>query len=141
MGAERLEDVEVSWHGLAGDRRWAFVREGLARSAFPWLTIRERPDMGHHRAWFLEPGRPDASRTMVRWSRLAAGPARSCGGRGCRRPRRAGLVAAASAVAAAVPSAIGEAGVKGAVERGVEGVVEAAVEHVAEAAATEGVAA
>lgn len=66
MGAEQLEEVEVSWHGLAGDRRWAFVREGLQRSGFPWMTIRERPDMGHHRAWFLEPGRPDASRTLVR---------------------------------------------------------------------------
>ena len=29
MAAERLEDVEVSWHGLAGDRRWAFARDGV----------------------------------------------------------------------------------------------------------------
>ena len=28
MAAERLENVEVSWHGLAGDRRWAFIRDG-----------------------------------------------------------------------------------------------------------------
>ncbi len=66
MSAERLEAVEVSWHGLAGDRRWAFVRDGLPRSGFPWLTIRERPDMGHYRPSFAEPGRPDASRTLVR---------------------------------------------------------------------------
>ncbi len=25
MGAEALDEVEVSWHGLAGDRRWAFM--------------------------------------------------------------------------------------------------------------------
>jgi hypothetical protein len=58
--------VEVSWHGFADDRRWAFVRDGLVRSGFPWLTIRERPDMRHYRPSFLEPGRPDASRTVVR---------------------------------------------------------------------------
>ena len=66
MGAEALDAVDVSWHGLAGDRRWAFVRDGMTRSGFPWLTIRERPDMGHYRPWFVEPDRPDASPTMVR---------------------------------------------------------------------------
>src|SRR5215469_10097858 len=35
MAAEELEAVEVSWHGLAGDRRWAFIRDGQARSGFP----------------------------------------------------------------------------------------------------------
>ena len=45
MAAEPLDEVEVSWHGLAGDRRWAFVRDGIVRSGFPWLTIRERPEM------------------------------------------------------------------------------------------------
>jgi MOSC domain-containing protein len=66
MAAEPLEAVDVSWHGLAGDRRWAFIRDGLVRSGFPWLTIRERPDMGHYRPAFREPGRPDASPTVVR---------------------------------------------------------------------------
>lgn len=66
MGAEALEQVEVSWHGLAGDRRWAFVREGTERSGFPWLTIRERPTMGHYRPSFAEPAKPDASPTLVR---------------------------------------------------------------------------
>ena len=27
MAAESLTGVDVSWHGVAGDRRWAFVRE------------------------------------------------------------------------------------------------------------------
>jgi uncharacterized protein YcbX len=65
MSEEALESVGVSWHGLAGDRRWAFVREGLARSGFPWLTIRERADMGLYRPSFADPGRPDMSRTLV----------------------------------------------------------------------------
>jgi MOSC domain-containing protein len=66
MAAERLDEIEVSWHGLAGDRRWAFVRGGQARSGFPWLTIRELPDMARYRARFAEPDRPDASLTLVR---------------------------------------------------------------------------
>lgn len=66
MAGEPLEEVEASWNGLAGDRRWAFVRGGLERSGFPWLTIRERPTMGHYRPRFAEPGRRDASATLVR---------------------------------------------------------------------------
>lgn len=66
MAAEALEEVDVSWHGLAGDRRWAFVRGGIPRSGFPWMTIRERAEMSHYRPAFLDPSRPDASRTVVR---------------------------------------------------------------------------
>jgi uncharacterized protein len=66
MAAEPLEEVEVSWHGLAGDRRWAFVRDGLTRSGFPWLTIRERADLGHHRPTFADPQDPEGSATLVR---------------------------------------------------------------------------
>jgi len=43
FGAEVLDAVDVSWHGLVGDRRWAFIRDGMTRSGFPWLTIRQRP--------------------------------------------------------------------------------------------------
>jgi uncharacterized protein len=66
MAAEELDAVEVSWHGLAGDRRWAFIRDGQVRSGFPWLTIRERPEMAHYRPRFAEPDRPNASTTLVR---------------------------------------------------------------------------
>ena len=66
MGGEPLHQADVSWHGVAGDRRWAFVRDGLARSGFPWLTMRERSDMGQYRPAFSEPDRPDASATVVR---------------------------------------------------------------------------
>ena len=66
MAAEQLDGVEVSWHGLAGDRRWAFIRDGQVRSGFPWLTIRERADLAHYRPFFAEPDRPDASPALVR---------------------------------------------------------------------------
>jgi uncharacterized protein len=66
MTAEDLDSVEVSWHGLAGDRRWAFIRSGQVRSGFPWLTIRERPELAHYRPRFADPGRPNASPTLVR---------------------------------------------------------------------------
>jgi uncharacterized protein len=66
MAPEELDAVEVSWFGLAGDRRWAFIRDGQVRSGFPWLTIRERPELAHYRPRFAEPERPDASPTLVR---------------------------------------------------------------------------
>jgi uncharacterized protein YcbX len=66
MAGERLDAAEISWHGVAGDRRWAFVRPGLERSNFPWLTIRERPEMAHFRPAFSEPERPEDSPTVVR---------------------------------------------------------------------------
>ncbi|WCB95435.1 hypothetical protein DSM104299_04179 [Baekduia alba] len=65
MAAERLAAADVDWHGLAGDRRWAFVRPGLERSSFPWLTIREKPELAHYRPAFSEPERPEASATVV----------------------------------------------------------------------------
>lgn len=66
MAAEPLDSVEVSWHGFAGDRRWAFIRDGMVRSDFPWLTIRERADLRRHRPVFASPDRPDKSTTVVR---------------------------------------------------------------------------
>ena len=66
MAPEELDGVEVAWHGLAGDRRWAFIRAGQVRSGFPWLTIRQRPELARYRPRFAEPDRPDASQTLVR---------------------------------------------------------------------------
>jgi uncharacterized protein len=66
MAAEALEAAEVGWHGLEGDRRWAFVRDGMARSGFPWLTLRENPRMWCYRPWLADPDRPNAGVTMVR---------------------------------------------------------------------------
>jgi hypothetical protein len=66
MGAEALDAVDVSWFGVAGDRRWAFVRDEATGNDFPWLTIRERNDMNHYLPSFVEPSRPDKSPTVVR---------------------------------------------------------------------------
>lgn len=66
MAAEALAEVDLSWHGFAGDRRWAFIRDGVTQSGFPWLTLRERGDMSHYRPSFVEPARPDKSPTVVR---------------------------------------------------------------------------
>jgi uncharacterized protein len=66
MAAEPLAEVEVSWHGFAGDRRWAFVRDGVPQSGFPWLTLRERPDLNHYLPSLVDPAQPDKSATTVR---------------------------------------------------------------------------
>jgi uncharacterized protein len=44
MRGERLETADVSWHGLQGDRRFAFRRAG-DRSGFPWLTAGKLPEL------------------------------------------------------------------------------------------------
>lgn len=66
MSAEALAEVEVSWHGLAGDRRWAFVRNDAPQSGFPWLTLRERHDMNHYLPSFVDAARPDKSPLNVK---------------------------------------------------------------------------
>src|SRR5579875_2868927 len=65
MAAEDLTEADVSWHGLVGNRRWAFIRPGLERSGFPWLTIRERPEMRRYRPRFEDPSNPNDSKTVV----------------------------------------------------------------------------
>jgi uncharacterized protein YcbX len=65
MASEALDHAEVSWQGVPGDRRWAFVRKGKVTSGFPWLTIRERPEMWRYHPSFVHPDLPDKSRTIV----------------------------------------------------------------------------
>jgi len=66
MGAEALTEVDASWHGFAGDRRWAFIRNDAPRSGFPWFTLRERADMSRYLPSFVEADRPERSTTLVR---------------------------------------------------------------------------
>jgi uncharacterized protein YcbX len=66
MASEALTEADVSWHGIAGDRRWAFIRPHLERSGFPWLTLREVADMGQFTPRFADPAEPDTSPTLVR---------------------------------------------------------------------------
>lgn len=65
MRGESLQEAEVYWHGIRGDRRFAFVRPGLERSDFPWLTIRENPAMWGYVPRLLHPERPDKSDAVV----------------------------------------------------------------------------
>jgi uncharacterized protein len=44
MAGERLEEAQLGWHGLYGDRRMAFRRID-DRSGFPWLTASRLPDL------------------------------------------------------------------------------------------------
>jgi uncharacterized protein YcbX len=66
MAGESLHRAEVSWQGLAGDRRWAFIRPGIPRSGFSWLTIRQQPRMWHYHPTFAKPDDPNRSPTIVR---------------------------------------------------------------------------
>jgi len=65
MAAEPVEDADVSWQGLSGDRRWAFVRPNLAGNGFPWLTLRQRNDLNAYRPHWTRPSHPDASAVTV----------------------------------------------------------------------------
>ena len=66
MAAEPLTEVEIALAGLAGDRRWAFVRSRSRQNGFPWHTIRENPAMCRYVARLIEPARPDKSAIEVR---------------------------------------------------------------------------
>src|SRR5271165_1195479 len=44
MGGERLEEAQLGWHGLEGDRRLAFRRIDN-HSGFPWLSASQLPDL------------------------------------------------------------------------------------------------
>jgi uncharacterized protein YcbX len=66
MAGESLPRAEIAWQGLAGDRRWAFIRPGIPRSGFSWLTIRQQPRLWHYHPTFAEPDDPDRSPTIVR---------------------------------------------------------------------------
>lgn len=66
MAAEPLVEAEVSWFGVAGDRRWAFVRPGVPQSGFPWFTLREHAALRDYHPRFVDATSPDRSRTLVR---------------------------------------------------------------------------
>jgi uncharacterized protein len=44
MAGERLEEANLGWHGIDGDRRLAFRRIN-DRSGFPWLSAGKLPDL------------------------------------------------------------------------------------------------
>lgn len=54
MRGEALQEAHGYWHGLDGDRRYAFVRSDN-RSGFPWLTGRELPQLLQYTPRYTQP--------------------------------------------------------------------------------------
>ncbi len=65
MRGEAISEIDLTWHGFAGDRRFAFVRSDYP-SGFPWLTARQIPAMLTYVACFTDPARPDDSHISVK---------------------------------------------------------------------------
>lgn len=53
MAGERLPSAELGWHGIDGDRRFAFVRTGNM-NVFPWLTASKMPSLIRYRPRQME---------------------------------------------------------------------------------------
>jgi uncharacterized protein YcbX len=49
MAGEELPSADLTFQGIGGDRRYAFVQRD-ARGGFPWLTAREHPALLRYRA-------------------------------------------------------------------------------------------
>ena len=65
MRGEPLDDAHIGWHGLPGDRRYAFV-QAENRSAFPWLTARQIAEMLLYTPALEDPAHPASSPVSVR---------------------------------------------------------------------------
>jgi uncharacterized protein len=82
MRGESLTESAVGWHGLPGDRRYAFVRMSRAAdtvsavgdsvhwnddlSGFPWLTARQVPELLLYEPYLESPAAPKRSPIRVR---------------------------------------------------------------------------
>ena len=65
MRGQSLVEAKVGWHGLAGDRRFAFARTDDT-SGLPWLSARELPALICYEASFVEPSYPNKSPIIVK---------------------------------------------------------------------------
>jgi len=64
MRGEAVEGARLSWHGMEGDRRYAFVRTGNT-SRFPWLTGRVLPALLQYTPRLSDPADPAGSTMQV----------------------------------------------------------------------------
>jgi uncharacterized protein YcbX len=64
MRGQAVDVAPVYWHGLAGDRRYAFVRAGNT-TRFPWLTGREVPQLLRYSPYLGEDGDPGSVAVRV----------------------------------------------------------------------------
>ena len=53
MAGELLASAGLGWHGIEGDRRFAFMRAGNM-SGFPWLTASKMPGLVRYKAYHGE---------------------------------------------------------------------------------------
>src|ERR1041385_1443507 len=51
MGGEQLASAVLGWHGIEGDRRYAFMRTGNM-SGFPWLTASRMRELITYKVFF-----------------------------------------------------------------------------------------
>lgn len=65
MRGEALNTAHIGWHGIPGDRRYAFV-QAENRSAFPWLTARQVPELLLYTPALDDPAHPAGSPVRVR---------------------------------------------------------------------------
>ena len=65
MAGVSLEEAQLGWHGLAGDRRFAF-RRLTDRSGFPWLTASKFPRLILYRPFGSDGASPEPLPTHVR---------------------------------------------------------------------------
>lgn len=64
MKGEVLSAARVGWHGVAGDRRYAFRKLGN-RTGLPWLSARDCPSLVLYRGLFENPENVDESKVTV----------------------------------------------------------------------------
>src|SRR5262245_2399200 len=65
MAGELLEVARLGWHGLDGDRRFAF-RRLTDKSAFPWLTASKLPELLLYKPFGLDSSTVERLPTHVR---------------------------------------------------------------------------
>jgi len=65
MAGESLDVARLGWHGIEGDRRFAF-RRLTDQSAFPWLSASKLPQLLLYKPFGLDSNSPESLPTHVR---------------------------------------------------------------------------
>ena len=64
MQGEAVASLPLTLQGFEEDRRYAFV-QAASRSAFPWLTARELPELLHYQTLVEKAGTPQVAVTVT----------------------------------------------------------------------------
>jgi uncharacterized protein YcbX len=65
MAGEQLTSAVLGWHGIEGDRRFAFMRAGNM-SGMPWLTASKLPELIRYNAYRTNGSDPETHSVRVR---------------------------------------------------------------------------